>query len=185
MKIVFNAPVTLLFLAVGLAVLVINLETGDALIPWVSCSASDSYLVGFVAYPFGHADLWHYLSNAFVLLLVGPIAEERYGSGPLVIMMLITTFLIAIIHLLVSPDVAVLGSSGIVFMCVILSAHVQIAHARHTGVIRVPVTLLLVVALYLGLEFFMIGSPDNISHMAHVTGGVCGFILGFAYPVLY
>ena len=44
----------------------------------------------------------------------------------------------------------------------------------------VPLTMLLVVALYLGGEIWTgLTSRDNVSQLAHIVGGLCGLGFGF------
>ena len=69
----------------------------------------------------GHANLEHYVNNMMMMLLVGPMLEEKYGSKNLLIMMAITAFVTGIINTLFFST-GLLGASGIVFMMIILSS---------------------------------------------------------------
>ena len=70
---------------------------------------------------------------------------------------------------------ALLGASGIVFMCILLSS----LSGMHGGAI--PLTLILVAVFYLGGEWIdAVTVQDNVSHLTHIVGGLCGAILGFA-----
>ena len=45
----------------------------------------------------------------------------------------------------------------------------------------IPLTMLLVVALYLGNEVVDgLSESDNISQMTHIVGGLCGIVFGFS-----
>ena len=45
----------------------------------------------------------------------------------------------------------------------------------------IPVTLILVAALYLGGEILNgISKTDQVSQFTHILGGVCGIVFGFA-----
>ncbi len=66
-----------------------------------------------------------------------------------------------------------LGASGIAFMLILLSSF---ANAK-AGTI--PLTFVLILILYLGNEFLSSANEDNISHFAHILGGICGSLFGF------
>ena len=47
----------------------------------------------------------------------------------------------------------------------------------HSG--GIPLTLILVFVIYVGTEIVNgLTSADNISHLSHIIGGVCGAVLG-------
>ena len=66
------------------------------------------------------------------------------------------------------------GASGIVFMCILLSSY---ANAQKG---EIPLTFVLIAALFIGKEVLSAFSHDNISQMAHIVGGLCGGIFSFA-----
>jgi len=39
---------------------------------------------------------------------------------------------------------------------------------------KIPLTLILVIIIYLGGEILSVGSKDGIAHISHILGGVCG-----------
>ena len=46
---------------------------------------------------------------------------------------------------------------------------------------RIPLTLILVVILYLGGEVVdAVAAQDSVSQLTHIVGGLCGAALGFA-----
>ena len=70
-----------------------------------------------------------------------------------------------------------MGASGVVFMLIMLAS---LAGADEGAI---PITLLLVAALYLGGEILSgVTKTDEISQFAHILGGVCGVVFGFASP---
>ena len=98
--------------------------------------------------------------------------EEKYGSKILLIMISLTAFLTGVLHCLFFSN-GLLGASGIVFMMIILSSMVSLGQGR------IPLTLILAVAIYLGQEVTGLVQKDNISQMTHILGGICGGIYGF------
>ena len=112
--------------------------------------------------------------NKFLyILLIGPMIEEKYGSVNLIIMILVTAIITGILNALFSNK-RILGASGIVFMLIILSSFVNIT----TG--KVPITLILICVFYIVNEIISgILKKDDVSHMGHLIGAICGFIFGF------
>jgi len=178
-RIQYNAPVTLTFALVSLFVLGISAVSGgnpNMLLFSVYRSALSDPLsyVRVFTHVIGHAGIDHYFSNFMLILLLGPIVEEKYGSGRILIMMAFTALITGVIHVLLFPGVMLLGASGIVFMLIILSSFVNLRSGR------IPVTFILVVGIYVGREIFLgISVQDNISRLSHIAGGVCGAGIGY------
>lgn len=45
---------------------------------------------------------------------------------------------------------------------------------------KIPLTLILVIIVYLGGEKLSLGPKDGIAHIAHILGGICGAAFGFS-----
>ena len=111
---------------------------------------------------------------ALLLLLVGPGLEEKYGSRNLLATIAVTAFATGLVQFLLFPHSALLGASGVVFMMIVLSSFTEMKKGG------IPLTMLLVVALYLGSEIADgLTRTDNVSHLTHIVGGVCGIFFGF------
>ena len=129
--------------------------------------------VRLILHIFGHASWSHFMNNFLYILLIGPMIEEKYGSINLIIMILSTAVITGILNTLFSKK-RILGASGIVFMLIILSSFVNIT----TG--KIPVTLILICIFYVVNEIISgIFKKDDISHIGHLIGAVCGFVFGF------
>ncbi len=178
-KIQYNSPVVLTFVLLSLVVLLINTVTmgnaNQALFSVYRSSFSDPLTyIRLFGHVLGHANLEHYAGNMMMILLLGPIVEERYGSATLAIMMAITAVVTGLCNMLFFPRVQLLGASGLVFLLIVLSSMVGFSEGR------IPLTLILVLVLYLGQEVYQgIFTKDNISHVTHILGGLCGCTLGF------
>lgn len=175
------SPVTLSFAGLSLLALIINALSGGTA-NRVLFSVYRSSAADFLFYPrlflhvLGHANYAHFAANMALFLVLGPIIEKQYGAKKLIIMILITALMTGLFHLLISPDAAALGASGIVFMFILLSA----ASGRKNR--KVPLTLLLVAIIYLGREVAGgVFGQDNISQLAHLVGGICGWVFGMLY----
>jgi membrane associated rhomboid family serine protease len=120
----------------------------------------------------GHAHWAHLISNLTLVLLIGPMLEDSYGSRTLLLMMVTTALVTGILNVLFFNSF-LLGASGIVFMMILLSSFTNFSHGE------VPLTFIFVLILYLGVQIFNRQSEENISHFAHIIGGLCGSFFGF------
>ena len=179
MRIRYNSPVVLTFALLALAALPLNTLTGgwttQHLFSVYRCPLLDPLAyVRFFGHVLGHSGLSHYMSNMLLLLLVGPPLEEKYGSGTLLQFIAATALATGLVEFIFFPGYALLGASGVVFMMIVLSSFT----ATQRG--GIPLTLILVVALYLGGELVAgLTGTDNISQLAHIVGGLCGMFFGF------
>ena len=176
----YNSPVILTFALVSLLVLWLNDLTGgrtNALLFSVYRSSWKNPLtyLRFFGHVLGHSSWSHYTGNILMMLVVGPMLEEKYGSINLLEMIVLTALVSGIMHVALFPGAALLGASGIVYMLILLSS---LASMRQNCI---PLTLILVAAIYLGGEVVNgLTASDNISQLSHIVGGVCGAIFGMA-----
>lgn len=178
-KITFNSPAILTFALACVAVQALNMlthgESNRALfstyrsslvnpLTWVRC----------VTHVLGHADWGHLLNNMMLLLVLGPMLEEKYGTKNIVFVMVATAVATAVVNMIFFPNVALLGASGIVFAMVLLSS------ITSTDGHTIPLTFILVAVLYIGQQVYEgLFVADNISQMGHIVGGLVGTALGF------
>jgi membrane associated rhomboid family serine protease len=181
MRLRYNAPVTLSFALLAAVVLAIDQLTGGTLTKnYFSIGPSLDWgnilqwprLVLFVV---GHANWNHLISNFAFILLLGPILEEKYGSGRLFFMMFVTALVTGLLNVLFLPT-GLLGASGIVFMMIILVSFTNIQRGD------IPLTFIFVIILYLAREVVNSLHQDNISQFAHILGGIIGSVFGFIRP---
>lgn len=176
-KIRYNAPVILSFvllslMALGLARLT-NGQSNTLLFSVYPSSWSDplTYL-RLLTHVLGHVDWAHYSANIMLLLLIGPLLEEKYGSFQTALVILVTAIATGLSHVLFFQS-ALMGASGVVFAFIILTSMT----GREKG--GIPLTFLVVTAVYLGGEIYqMFAVTDNISQITHVIGGVVGALSG-------
>ena len=129
-----------------------------------------------VTHSIGHNDWNHFVNNFLYILLIGPMIEEKYGTINLLKMMLLTSFIIGIFNFIFSKK-GILGASGIVYMLITLSSAVNLESGK------IPLTLILVCLFYVINEIVnAILKKDNVSHISHFIGALCGIIFVF-YPV--
>jgi len=174
----YNSPVILTFAAISLVALILANITDHAstlaLFSVYRSSFADplAYLRIF-GHVFGHINVEHFFSNFLILLLVGPMLEEKYGSKNMIYLIAFTALITGLVQIIFFQT-ALLGASGIVFMFIILASFANLRRGR------IPLTLVLVFVVYLGREVVSgITIDDSVSRVTHIVGGVCGAIFGF------
>ena len=176
MKITFNAPVILTFSLISAGVLFLTnflgiFTTGFVLLPEWDFS-NFSWYFRLMSHTVGHADSEHLMGNLAFILLLGPIVEEKYGAKKLIMMILATGIITALLHLTFFSH-GLLGASGIVFMLILLVSLVNFKNKE------IPLTFILIVIIYIGKEVIGSFNADNVSHFAHIIGGIIGACFGF------
>lgn len=179
-KIRYNSPVVLTFALLSLLVLILDFLTGGFTTYKLFCVYRfyPFDVFGYIrlfGHVLGHSGIGHYIGNITLMLVIGPLIEERYGSRKLICAIAVTAAVSGLIHCAVSPDTYLLGASGIVFMMIILSSFSLMKDGE------IPLTAILVAIIYIGGEIIEgVASYDNVSHLTHIIGGVCGGVFGYA-----
>lgn len=179
LRVTFNSPAVLIFALACVAVQVLNVVTHGASNRLLFSTYRSSLLspltwLRCVTHVLGHADWGHLLNNMMLLLILGPMLEEKYGTKNLVFVMLATAIATAVLNMVFFPNVALLGASGIVFAMVLLSS------ITSTDGHTIPLTFILVAVLYIGQQVYEgLFVADNISQLGHIVGGLVGTVLGF------
>ena len=88
----YNAPVVLTFSVISLVVLLLNerlpVDLNRMLFSVYRTSFRDPLMyVRVFTHVLGHADMAHFSQNICLLLVIGPIVEEKYGSRNLLLAM--------------------------------------------------------------------------------------------------
>ena len=130
--------------------------------------------VRFFGHIIGHANWEHFIGNFMLLLVVGPLLEEKYGSSNLLFVVLATALVTGIVNYIFFPHVQLLGASGVVFAFILLSALTSFKEGT------IPLTFLIVAVLYIGQEIYSgLFVQDNVANLTHILGGIVGAVLGF------
>ena len=175
-----NSPVILGLTFTSALLLFLNILTAGA-VNRLMLSRFTSWLdplmyLRFFTRVLAHADVNHFFGNFMLILVVGPMMEERYGAKRLFAMLLLTAFTTGLCNAIFFPQYATIGASGLAFMLILLSSFVNMKNAG------LPLTMLLVGFLYIGNE--IVGGlflNDNISQFSHIVGGFCGAAFGFYF----
>jgi len=173
-RISYNAPVVLTF---ALAAVVVHVLPDSAKLwftAWPKFHDARAY-VGLFTHILGHQNWQHLIGNFMLILLLGPILEERYGSLSLLIMIVITALVTGLVNVLFASSF-LMGASGIVFMMILLASTANIRQGE------IPLTFIAIAVIYLGGEIYRaVSSDDNVSQMAHLLGGAVGGVFGFVH----
>ena len=178
MKVQYNAPVVLTFALVSTIVLIVG-----SVVPgnFMTFFTVPGRLGGVADVPrlfthvIGHSGVMHLYGNMLLILLLGPILEEKYGSKRLLVMIAATALITGVLNVVLF-DSGLLGASGVVFMMILLSSITNVRDGM------IPLTFILVVGLWIGQEVWDALGNDSVSQFAHIAGGACGAGFGFFGP---
>jgi len=184
MKLKYNAPATLTFALAATIVLLIDQYIMPGMIEALFTAEGKLTFryddipayVRMFTHIFGHAGWDHLLSNLTLILLLGPILEEKYTTKSVAWMMVFTALVNGLVNALFFES-ALMGSSGIAFMMILMVSFANIKAGEF------PLTALLVVGLYLVKEILAIFRYDDISQVSHIIGAACGASFGFIRTV--
>ena len=174
----YNSIVILTFFFLSLIALILKYLTKDKSNKYIfstypSSLANPLTYIRLFTHILGHENWNHFMNNFLYILLIGPMIEEKYGAQNLLIMILLTALITAIVNNLIGKN-RILGASGIVFMLIVLSSFVNIEAGR------IPLTLILIFIFYIINEIISgLSKKDNVSHLSHIIGAICGGIYGF------
>ena len=174
MRITYNAPFTLTLTAICAGVRLMG-DTFTKSYFVVGNTMNLSNPVDYfrlVSHSMGHADWSHFIGNFSLILILGPILEEKYGTKSLIFMSAVTAMVTGILNILFL-NTGLLGASGLVFMMILLSSFANFKAGS------IPLTFILVLVFYLGNEVYDAFKADNISHFGHILGGLAGSVFGF------
>ena len=178
-RITFNSPVFLSFVGVCLLALILDKITGGISTLKLFSVYRSSFLnpltyVRLIGHIFGHAGWSHFINNIMMILILGPMLEEKYGSKDILLVILITAVVTGAFHMIFSPFTRLLGASGVVFAFILLSSLTSFDDGG------IPVTFILVAVIYIGEQIYqLIAITSNVSNITHIIGGAVGATFGF------
>ncbi len=179
LKISFNSPVILSFTILCFLAMILNMITrgftnqvffsvyrSSLLSPWT--------YFRFFGHVLGHANWNHFFGNITLILVVGPLLEEKYGSSNMLFVILATALTTGVAHFIFFPRVMLLGASGVVFALILLSSFTCVKEGE------IPLTFILVAVIYIGQQVYEgIFVEDNVANLTHILGGIVGAGLGY------
>lgn len=178
-RVSFNSPVVLMFAVICLIALLLGMategKTNDLFFSvYRSSMLSPFTYIRFAGHVFGHAGWEHFIGNIMLILVVGPLLEEKYGSSNILFVILTTALVTGIVNYVFFPRVQLLGASGVVFAFILLSSFTSIQEGS------IPLTFILVAVIYLGGQVYEgLFVQSNVSNLTHILGGFVGAGLGY------
>lgn len=178
-KIVINAPVTLLFVLACFAVTLAGVLTNGKstrmfFMTYRSSLKEPLTYVRMFSHVLGHTGWKHFMGNAVYLLLLGPMLEEKHGSGRLLAVIVVAAAVTGIANHILFANVGLCGASGVVFAFILLASFTGFREGE------IPLTFLLAAAIYMGQQVYDgLAVRDNISNMGHIIGGLVGSVMGY------
>ena len=175
MKIKYNAPVILTYTLLTICVLALcsrTILTAYFTSPAFLAFSTPEFYARLLSYILGHSDWGHLIGNITIILLVGPLLEEKHGSGKLLEMIIVTAAATGLFNAFFFSN-SLMGGSGIAFMLILLSSFSNIRSGQ------IPLTFILVALLFIGSEVISILKIDQISQFSHLAGGCAGAAYGF------
>lgn len=131
--------------------------------------------VRFIGHILGRPGWDHFMGNMMLLLIVGPLLEEKYGSGNMIMVIIFTAVITGVVNYILFPGTRMLGASGVVFALILLSSITSMRDGC------IPMTFILVAVIYIGQQVYNgLFIRDNIANLSHIIGGITGAALGFA-----
>lgn len=175
MKIKYNSPVILTYALISIGVLAFS--SSGLLVKFFSSPArlsfSEPYFyLRLMSYIVGHGGWSHLIGNLMIILLVGPLLEEKYGSGKLLEMICLSAVVTGILNAFFFST-SIMGGSGIAFMLILLGSFSNIKSRE------IPLTFIIIAVLFIGSEVISTLKVDKISQFSHLAGGVIGAGYGF------
>ena len=173
LRITYNAPVVLTFAIVAVIVQFLPVSLRSWFVAQPTFSNGAHSWVGMFTYIFGHISWEHLVGNFMLILLVGPILEERHGSVALLAMIAVTAVVGGVANAAFTNH-ALIGASGVAFMMILLASTANMRSGD------IPLTFIAVAFIYLGREIVeAVRDTDQVSHLTHLAGGLAGAAFGF------
>ena len=130
-----------------------------------------------ITHMFLHADMNHLFWNMLFLYFFGIELESRVGESRFCQIYFLSGLAAAAGQMAVSGG-AMLGASGALYgvlgCLAILAPEIRILFF-----FLIPLSIRSAVVLFALIDFFTMGSMDNIAHMAHLAGLLAGLIFGY------
>ncbi len=137
-----------------------------------------------ITHMFLHANFNHLLFNMIFLFFFGTELERRIGENRFLMVFIVSGLVAAFGQMAVVPVGFMLGASGALYG--VMGCLAVIAPEIKVYLFfMIPMSIRASVVLFAFLDFTMMGSADNIAHMAHIAGLVAGLVFGETMKNIY
>lgn len=174
-KLKLNSPVILVFSAL---ILIVHLSYQTRYsyqimeffsVPREFLFTNINHYLRTISFVLGHRSWNEVASNLTLILLIGPITEERYGSLQLIVMILLTAFISGLVQSFLF-DGGVIGASCVVYMLMLAASFVNTRKGE------VPITFVIVMIVYVAGGLSALSQNGQESLVPQIVGGLCGAI---------
>ncbi len=179
-KLSIEAPVVVSFVFACVFLHLFNMTIAPGISRWLGVrDAFDIFhpmqYVRLITHIFGHENMSHLRGNMTHILMVGPSAEEIFGSQNMILIMLAVAISSGLGHILFGPtNTSQIGASGVVFALILVNSLVSAEMGR------IPISFVLTACLWTGDEVWkMVFAGDQIAHSAHLIGAIVGTAAGY------
>jgi len=185
-----SAPVTSVLLGINVSLFLIEeifrLVFDTSLFPLLALSREgigEGRWWCFLSHAFLHGNLFHLLVNMVALWFTGPLLEELLGGVRFLLLYLGGAVVGGIVQTFSSPQsVDLVGASGAVCALLVgfgtLFPRLQITALIFFVIpIRMRASTLAWIVVVSSLLFWLFGIEPGIGHLAHLGGGVAGFLI--------
>ena len=127
---------------------------------------------------FMHAHIYHILFNMYVLLLFGPLLEQKIGSKRFLYFYLLSGILAAIGYGIFNPSTPALGASG-ALMGVIGMIIMLLPHLKILFFFVIPVSMRTAGILFAAIDILgLFNQNSGVANLAHLVGLGAGLLFG-------
>ncbi len=178
LKISYDAPVTLTFVIVCVILFLLNTyvikngAVGKVLASPTSTSGSFPFIVSqplsylrLFLYIFGSDNILFLFSNLYLIMLLGPAMEERYGSVIIGIMIFVSALFSGVLNACFSSK-SLIGALPVASMILFLNVFNSFLKKK------LPLSFVLIIALFVSLEAYC--RVNAIHFIICMAGGLCG-----------
>ena len=135
-KVSFNSPVVLWFSILCLVALILGIVTNGVSTTAVfsvyrSSLSSPLTYIRFFGHICGHANWEHFIGNMTMLLVIGPLLEEKYGSLNILFVIIATALVTGIVNFIFFPHVQLMGA--MLTSAVLMPKDLILQHMREFG----------------------------------------------------
>lgn len=179
-KLSLEAPVIVGFVFACVLLHLLNMTIAPGISRWLGIRDAFHLLhpmqyVRLITHIFGHENMTHLRGNMTHILMVGPSAEEIFGSQNIVWIMLAVAISSGFGHILFGPtNTSQIGASGVAFALILVNSLVSAEMGR------IPISFVLTACLWTSDEMWkMLFAGDQIAHSAHLIGAIVGTAAGY------
>lgn len=179
-KLSLDTPVVVLYVVACVLLHILNITIAPGISRWLGVRdvfhpLNPLTYLRLMTHIFGHENMSHLRGNMTHILMVGPSAEEIFGSRNMVGIILAVAISSGFGHVFFGPaNTSQIGASGVVFALILLNSLVS----AELG--EIPIAFVMTATLWISDELWkLVFANDQIAHSAHLIGAMVGTAAGY------